>query len=54
VRFYWVVDPESLLVAEYELTEEGYVLRRHVQGDAPFRPRLFPELEIRLSEMVPT
>lgn len=53
VRFYWVVDPESLLVAEYELTEEGYVLRSHVQGDTPFRPRLFPGLEVRLSEMVP-
>ncbi|GBC95909.1 hypothetical protein HRbin16_01709 [bacterium HR16] len=53
VRFYWVIDPESLLIAEYELTEEGYVLRSHVQGDASFRPKLFPEWEIRLSELVP-
>lgn len=53
VRFYWVIDPENLLIAEYELTGEGYVLRTHVQEDAPFRPRLFPEWEIRLSELAP-
>jgi Uma2 family endonuclease len=52
VRFYWVIDPESLLIAEYELTEEGYVLRSHVEEDTPFRPRLFPNLEIRLSELM--
>lgn len=54
VRFYWVIDPENLLIAEYELTTEGYVLRSHVEGDALFRPRLFPNLEIRLSEWVST
>ncbi|MGC8783911.1 MAG: Uma2 family endonuclease [Armatimonadota bacterium] len=54
VRFYWVIDPESLLIAEYELSEEGYVLRNHVEGDAPFHPRLFPDMEVRLSELMST
>ncbi len=46
VRYYWVIDPETSLVAEYELTPEGYVLRSHVEGAAVFRPRLLegPEL----------
>jgi Uma2 family endonuclease len=51
VRFYWVIDPETLLVAEYELTPEGYVLRSHVEGGAVFRPRLFEGLELKLAEM---
>jgi len=52
VRFYWVIDPETLLIAEYELTPEGYVLRSHVEGDAVFRPRLFEGLELKLTDLL--
>ncbi len=51
VPYYWVVDPENLFIAEYELTPEGYVLRSHAEGESVFRCRLFPELEIRLKEL---
>jgi len=52
VRFYWVIDPETLLIAEYELTPEGYVLRSRVEGDAVFRPRLFEGLELKLTDLL--
>jgi Uma2 family endonuclease len=52
VRFYWVTGPETPLIAKYELTPEGYVLRSHVEGDAVFRSFLSDGLEPKLAELV--
>lgn len=53
VRWVWLIDQESLLIEEYQWTPEGYLRRQAVDARTPFRPQLFPELEITLQALVP-
>lgn len=53
VRWVWLIDQESLLIEEYQWTSEGYLRRQAVDARTPFRPQLFPELEITLQALVP-
>jgi Uma2 family endonuclease len=52
VRYYWIVDPEAWIIAEYELTEQGYVLRSVTEEEEVFRPSLFEGLEMDLKAIV--
>jgi Uma2 family endonuclease len=52
VRYYWIVDPEAWIIAEYELTEQGYVLRSVTEEGEVFRPSLFEGLEMDLKAIV--
>ncbi len=48
VRHYWVVDPRRRQLEAWRLEDERYVVEADLQGDARFRPSLFPRLAIRL------
>jgi Uma2 family endonuclease len=48
------VDPEAWLIAEYTLTEQGYVLRSVTEEGEVFRPSLFEGLEIDLKAIMTT
>jgi Uma2 family endonuclease len=52
VRWYWLVDSETLSVQEYEYTPDGYLLRASVEGGQPFQPRLFEGLTIDLAALL--
>ena len=52
VQWYWVVDMERQVIEEYRWTPEGYLLTQVVLPDEIFRPKLFPELEINLKELM--
>lgn len=52
VPYYWIIDPETLLIAEYELTERGYILRSVVEAGEPFRPRVFEGFTIDLQALL--
>jgi Uma2 family endonuclease len=54
VRDYWIVYPEAWLIAEYALTEQGYVLRSVTEEGEVFRPSLFEGLEIDLKAIMTT
>jgi len=51
VEWYWIIDPDSGLVEEFQLSEEALYRRTRAAGPGtPFRPTLFPGLEIDLAE----
>ena len=52
VQWYWVVDMERQVIEEYRWTPEGYLLTQVVLPDEIFRPKLFPEMEINLKELM--
>lgn len=52
VPYHWIVDPETLLIAEYELTEHGYILRSVVEVGEPFHPQAFEGLTIDLQALL--
>jgi Uma2 family endonuclease len=49
VPHYWMVDPDAEVLEEYVLEGEFYRPRRLVPFGEPFRPTLFPDLELRIS-----
>ena len=51
VRYYWVVDPRSRRLEEYELAGSAYRLRSRTEEMDTFRPGLFPDLEIPLGRI---
>jgi len=51
VPWYWMVDPESLGIAEYHATPEGYLRTASMEAGQVFRPGLFPGLEIDLKRL---
>ena len=53
VPWYWSVDPESRTLRELELIEGSYVERSRSEGNALFRPILFPGLTIDLGLVWP-
>ena len=52
VPWYWLVEAESLLVAEYRYTPDGYLVNQIVSPDDVFNPALFPGLALPLAELV--
>lgn len=51
VPWVWIVEQESLTIEENQWTAEGYVLVGGAKAGQPFRPHLFPDLEIDLKAM---
>ncbi len=51
VRYYWLVDPLVRRLEEYELVGNAYRLRSRAEGEAAFKPALFPDLEILLGQV---
>lgn len=49
VRHYWIVDPDAPGVLELTLGEDGQYQEREIEPGEPFRPALFPDLEIDLA-----
>jgi Uma2 family endonuclease len=52
VPWLWYVGQDSLLVAEYRWSDEGYTLLLADDLSGTFRPRLFPGLEINLADLL--
>lgn len=51
VRHYWLIEPQARTLEALELVEGAYRLMASVGGDEDFRPGLFPDLMIPLSEL---
>jgi Uma2 family endonuclease len=51
VKWYWIVNPDDRTLDEYELRENCYNLSGSYSGDMTFNPRLFPGLQMDLSEI---
>jgi Uma2 family endonuclease len=52
VPWYWIVDPDDLIIEEYRLTPEGYLVAQSVATGDDFEPGLFPGLTISLAELL--
>ncbi len=52
VPWYWLIDSETLLVQEFQLTPEGYLLRTVADAGEVFRPAALPGLEINLQALL--
>ena len=52
VTWYWLVDGESLVVEEFQLTSEGYLAIARVAAGGTFQPQLFPGLRINLASLL--
>ena len=52
VAWYWLVDPDELIIQEYKLTPEGYLLAQSVPPGDAFTPGLFPGLTIDLAALM--
>ncbi|MGH2459191.1 MAG: Uma2 family endonuclease [Chloroflexota bacterium] len=52
VRHYWMVDHRGRAVIECVLTSDGAYQERTIQAGDPFRPVLFPDLEIDLIQVL--
>jgi Uma2 family endonuclease len=46
VPWYWIVDPQTLEIEEYQAMPQGYLRTASVEAGDTFRPGLFPGLEI--------
>lgn len=46
VPWYWLIDPNTFLVEEYQHTPQGYLPTAAVPAGQVFQPRLFPGLEL--------
>ncbi len=53
VPWVWLIDQETLLVEEYQWTPEGYLRRQAVDARTPFRPLLFPDLTLEMTQLAP-
>jgi len=52
VPWYWLVDPDELIIQEYRLTPEGYLLAHSVPPGEAFAPGLFSGLTIDLAALL--
>lgn len=52
VPWVWLIDQETLTVEEYRWTPEGYLLLQVVKSGETFQPKLFPELEINIKDLL--
>lgn len=51
IPWYWIVDPEAMILWEYRLEGRAYVAVSEAAGDAVFQPALFPGLSIPLARL---
>lgn len=51
VPSYWIVDPEGLGMLELTLGEDSHYTEREIEQSEPFKPALFPDLEIDLTKL---
>ena len=52
VPWYWLVDGESLVVEEFQLTLGGYLAIARVAAGGTFQPQLFPGLQVNLASLL--
>ena len=52
VVWYWLIDPDTLAIEEYQLTDAGYLRNASVAAGLEFKPLLFPNLTLNLSALV--
>ncbi|MDQ7826447.1 MAG: Uma2 family endonuclease [Candidatus Eremiobacteraeota bacterium] len=53
VCWYWIVDPDSQSLEEYQLQGDRYAAGARMAGNDVFHPGIFPGLEIPLSSIWP-
>ena len=51
VPWVWLIDSETLVVEEYQWTNEGYLLVATTPPTRPFQPKRFPNLQLHLGEV---
>jgi Uma2 family endonuclease len=52
VLWYWIIDSNTLAIAEYHATPQGYLRMASVAAGEEFRPQLFPGLAIDLVDLL--
>jgi Uma2 family endonuclease len=52
VRWYWIVDSDTLAIEEYHATPEGYLRTASIAAGEEFHPRLFPGLSLNLTAVL--
>jgi Uma2 family endonuclease len=52
VPWYWLIEPDSLLIYEYKNTPDGYLLAEILVSPEVFSPQLFPDLTINLAPLM--
>ncbi len=52
VPWYWLIDPDSLIIQENKLTPEGYLVAQSIAPGEAFTPGLFPGLSIDLAALM--
>ena len=51
IPWYWIVDPEAMVLWEYRLEGASYAACSKAEGDGVFQPALFPGLSIPLARL---
>ena len=52
VTWYWIVNPESLTIEEYQATPTGYQFVSQTEAEEDFCPQLFPNLTLNLATLL--
>lgn len=52
VPWYWLIEGETLMIQEFQLTPEGYLLRTVADAGEVFRPAALPGFEINLQALL--
>jgi len=52
VSWYWIIDPDSLIIEEYHAEEKGYMRTIAAAEGEVFRPQAMPGLEFNLHELL--
>lgn len=52
VPWYWLIDGETLVVEEFQLTPQGYLAVARVAAGETFQPQVFAGLQINLSGLL--
>jgi Uma2 family endonuclease len=52
IEWYWLADPNTLIIEEYHLTPEGYLRTASIAQGEEFRPGVFPGLVIDLAKLL--
>jgi Uma2 family endonuclease len=52
VPWYWLIEGDTLLIQEFQLTPEGYLLRTIADAGEVFRPAALPGFELNLQALL--
>ena len=52
VLWYWIIEPDSLIIEEYHAEGKGYMRTTAVVEGEVFRPQAMPDLEFNLRELL--